>query len=130
MNTETRPILTDDELIMLASDFKSSSMQCGVLVDDFDAIGFARAALEAAPASSAMAQDAARYRFLSGKDGNVHEPIDNAMLFVAFDANDTYELDAAIDAALQSQPSPVQPTPDSAISPAVQDTHLAIGGQS
>jgi hypothetical protein len=40
--------MTDAEIIVLACDFKSTSMACGVTVDDFDAVAFARAILEAA----------------------------------------------------------------------------------
>lgn len=55
-----KTVITDDDLIVLACDFKSSSMQCGVLVDDFDYIGFARAVL----AASEDRRDAERYRWL------------------------------------------------------------------
>jgi hypothetical protein len=35
--------MTEEEIIVLADDFKSTSMACGVTVDDFDAVGFAKA---------------------------------------------------------------------------------------
>jgi len=40
---QARP--SDDDIVALAADYKSSGMQCGVLVDEFDSIGFARALL-------------------------------------------------------------------------------------
>jgi hypothetical protein len=50
--------MTDDEIIVLAADFKSTSMACGVMVDDFDAVGFARA-IEQASRRAALEEAAA-----------------------------------------------------------------------
>jgi len=59
--------MTDSEIIVLAADFKSTSMACGVMVDDFDAVGFARA-IEQASRRTALSE-AARLVELNGYDG-------------------------------------------------------------
>ena len=51
--------MTDAEIIVLAADFKSTSISCGVMVDDFDAVGFARA-IEQASRRSAL-EEAAKH---------------------------------------------------------------------
>lgn len=58
-------------------------------------------AIEAAVLSAdADAVDAARYRYLKNMP-----PIDHCLLYIAFDAEDEMELDAAIDAAIAAQSS-------------------------
>ena len=50
---------SDDDILALAADFKSASMQCGVLVDEFDHVGFARALLQRYGTQPPAAQGAA-----------------------------------------------------------------------
>lgn len=56
--------MTDDEIVVLAADFKEEKYSCGIHYDELDAVAFARAVLAAQP----DAKDAARYREMKETD--------------------------------------------------------------